>query len=157
MVDSAGCGAALADYGRLLDTPGAAAFSARVVDFSTYLLDRPLPLTRRSRTIVVQDPCHLRNALHASGAVPELLGRAYRVCTTDDDGLCCGAGGAYSVFEPDLSDAVRARKVAALVAAGGGGPLVVASANPGCAMHLAAAGLDVRHPAELLEECLGPQ
>ena len=32
-------------------------------------------------------------------------------------------------------------------------PLVV-SANPGCAMHLAAAGLDVRHPADLLAEAL---
>ena len=34
-----------------------------------------------------------------------------------------------------------------------GSPLVV-SANPGCAMHLAAAGLTVRHPAELLADAL---
>ncbi len=157
VVDSAGCGAALADYGRLLGTREATAFSARVVDFATYLRNRPLPLRRRPTTVVVQDPCHLRNVLHASGAVHEVLRRSYAVRATDDDNLCCGAGGAYSALEPELSEAVRARKVAALARAAAGDPFVVASANPGCAMHLAAAGLDVRHPAQLLEECLGPQ
>jgi Fe-S oxidoreductase len=39
-------------------------------------------------------------------------------------------------------------------AAGPGAEPRVASANPGCAMHLAAAGLDVRHPAELLAAAL---
>ncbi len=157
VVDSAGCGAALSDYGRLLGTPDADAFAARVVDFATYLRDRPLQLHRRPTTVVVQDPCHLRNVLHASGAVHDLLGRAYAVRATDDDNLCCGAGGAYSALEPELSEAVRARKVDALTRAAPGGAFVVASANPGCAMHLAATGLDVRHPAQLLEECLGPQ
>ena len=128
-----------------------------MVDFATYLRDRPLPLHRGAMTVVVQDPCHLRNVLHASGAVHEVLGRAYVVRSTDDDNLCCGAGGAYSVLEPQLSEAVRARKVDALARAAAGGDFVVASANPGCAMHLTAAGLDVRHPAQLLEECLGPE
>jgi Fe-S oxidoreductase len=35
--------------------------------------------------------------------------------------------------------------------------LIVVSANPGCAMHLAAAGLTVRHPAELLADALIPE
>jgi glycolate oxidase iron-sulfur subunit len=157
VVDSAGCGAALADYGRLLGTDAARAFSDRVVDVSTWLVDRPsLRLRRRETTVVVQDPCHLRHVQRAHVPVATLLARAYPVRVTDDDGLCCGAGGAYSAFEPDLSEAVRARKVDALVAAAGGVPFVVASANPGCAMHLAAAGLTVRHPVELLEDCLGP-
>ena len=34
------------------------------------------------------------------------------------------------------------------------GVRTVASANPGCALHLAAAGLDVRHPLDLLAEAL---
>lgn len=105
-------------------------------------------------TVVVQDPCHLRHVQHAHLPVGEVLGAAYDVRVTADDGLCCGAGGAYSVFEPDLSNAVRDRKVAALRAAAGSERFIVASANPGCAMHLAAAGLDVRHPAELLEDRL---
>ena len=56
--------------------------------------------------------------------------------------------------EPSLSAAVRDRKVAAIRAAGGDAPFVVVSANPGCAMHLQAAGLTVRHPAELIAAVL---
>jgi glycolate oxidase iron-sulfur subunit len=157
VVDSAGCGAALADYGHLLGTDAAHAFAARVVDVSTWLADRPLPeLGRRDTTVVVQDPCHLRHVQRAHLPVPALLARAYDVRLTADDGLCCGAGGAYSAFEPELSAAIRDRKVQALRAAAAGRPFVVASANPGCALHLSAAGLAVRHPVELLEECLGP-
>ncbi len=156
VVDSAGCGAALLDYGRLLGTPAATAFAARVVDFSTWVAHRELALRPSNTVVVVQDPCHLRHVQKAHEPVATVLARAYDVRITDDDGLCCGAGGAYSAFEPELSLAVRDRKIAALrAAAGASHPMVVASANPGCAMHLSAAGLDVRHPAVLLEARLG--
>ncbi len=156
VVDSAGCGAALLDYGRLLGTPAAVAFAARVVDFSTWVAHRELTLRPSDTVVVVQDPCHLRHVQKAHEPVAATLGRAYDVRITSDDGLCCGAGGAYSAFEPELSLAIRDRKVAALrAAAGDPHHLIVASANPGCAMHLSAAGLDVRHPAELLEARLG--
>jgi glycolate oxidase iron-sulfur subunit len=155
VVDSAGCGAAMKDYGRLLDTDDARAFSARVRDFSEWLAEQaPVPQRVTGRTVVVQDPCHLRHVQHVEGSVRTVLAPAYRLVETADGGLCCGAGGAYSVTEPALSGEVRDRKVAAIRAAAGDARFVVASANPGCAMHLAAAGLDVRHPAELVEEAL---
>jgi glycolate oxidase iron-sulfur subunit len=157
VVDSAGCGAAMKDYGRLLGTDEARAFSARVVDFSEWLATRPqLALRSTGARVVVQDPCHLRHVQKAQGAVRTVLAPAYRLEETADDGLCCGAGGAYSVLEPALSRQIRDRKVAALRAAhrDADTPLVVVSANPGCAMHLQAAGLTVRHPAELLAEAL---
>jgi glycolate oxidase iron-sulfur subunit len=156
VVDSAGCGAAMKDYGRLLGTAEARAFSARVVDFSEWLVRQgpvPVPVHATGRSVVVQDPCHLRHVQKAHLAVRTVLRDAYTVLETDDDGLCCGAGGAYSVEQPALSAAVRTRKVDAIRAAGGAAPLVV-SANPGCTMHLRAAGLDVRHPAELLAAAL---
>ncbi len=159
VVDSAGCGAAMKDYGRLLGTPAAHAFSARVRDFSEWLAARPpLPLGDSGATVVVQDPCHLRHVQRAQGAVRTVLAPAYRLRETADDGLCCGAGGAFAALEPQLAGEIRDRKVAALHAALGdaGGPLVVVSANPGCAMHLGAAGLDVRHPAELVARALVP-
>ena len=68
-----------------------------------------------------------------------------------DDGLCCGAGGAYSVFEPELAGAIRERKVGVIERAQ---PDVVASANPGCALHLAGAGVTTRHPIELVAEAV---
>lgn len=156
VVDSAGCGAAMKDYGRLLGTPEATSFAARVRDFSEWLVDHTAPPVRSSdRVVVVQDPCHLRHVQKAASAVRTVLAPAYTTVDTDDDGLCCGAGGAYNALQPELASDIRDRKVAAIRgAAGADADPLVASANPGCAMHLAAAGLDVRHPADLLAEAL---
>ena len=156
VVDSAGCGAAMKDYGHLLGTSEAAAFSARVRDFSEMVAERdPLPVVGTGRSLVVQDPCHLRHVQHAHGAVRTILRDAYTLLETDDDGLCCGAGGAYALWQPDLALAIRDRKVAALQRAGLDQPgTVVVSANPGCLMHLRGAGIDAVHPAVLLAAAL---
>jgi glycolate oxidase iron-sulfur subunit len=69
----------------------------------------------------------------------------------DDDGLCCGAGGAYAVVHPDTAAAIRDRKLASIDRSGA---TLVASANPGCALHLAAGGADVVHPLELVARAL---
>ena len=158
VVNSAGCGAALKDYGHLLGTPEAEAFSARVLDVHEYVArfaDRISP-RRRLEPVIVQDPCHLRHVQKAHGAVRTLLAMVADVVELDDDGLCCGAGGAYSVMQPGMAGEVRDRKMAAIARAQAraGEGAVVASANPGCAMHLAAAGAVVRHPIELLADAL---
>jgi glycolate oxidase iron-sulfur subunit len=153
VVNSAGCGAALKEYGHLLGTPAAVAFSARVLDVHEFVaqhLDRLRP-ARRVGTVIVQDPCHLRHVQKAHLAVRTVLAPIADLVELDDDGLCCGAGGAYSAMEPALAGEIRERKLASINRAGGG---LVASANPGCAMHLAAAGLTVRHPIDILAEAL---
>ena len=66
------------------------------------------------RVVVVQDPCHLRHVQKAHTAVRQALAAAYQLRDTDDEGLCCGAGGAYAVQQPELSGAIRDRKVDAL-------------------------------------------
>ena len=155
VVDSAGCGAVMKEYGALLDTDDARRFSARVRDFSEWCTAGGPPRTRPQHTrVVVQDPCHLRHVQKAHLAVRTLLGDAYELAETDDDGLCCGAGGAYSALQPGLSGQIRDRKVAALRRAMGEGDAIVASANPGCMMQLRGAGIDARHPADLLAEAL---
>jgi glycolate oxidase iron-sulfur subunit len=154
LVDSAGCGAQLKDYGHLLGTAEAAAFSARVRDVSEWLaahLDELPPVRRRDLRIAVQDPCHLRHVQRAHLPVRDVLRGVGELVELDDEGLCCGAGGAYSVLHPALANDIRARKLASIERAGAD---VVASSNPGCAMHLAAAGVAVRHPVELLAEAL---
>lgn len=153
LVDSAGCAAALAGYGVSLATPEVRAFSERVMDVHTWLAanaDRLPPAVRRpSGPIAVQDPCHLRHVLGTHGAVRTVLGRYADLVELNDDGLCCGAGGAYATTQPALAGAIRARKVAAIEATGA---TAVVSANPGCLLHLRAAGLDVRHPCEVVAE-----
>ena len=152
LVDSAGCGAALKAYGELLATPEARAFASQVSDVHEWLAADPrlaalqeameLGGPGSGAAVIVQAPCHLRHAQGCHGAVRDV-------------GLCCGAGGAYSVVQPALAAAVRERKVAAVSrATDRSGTSLVVSANPGCAMHLAAAGLNVRHPMELLAELI---
>lgn len=156
LVDAAGCGAALKDYGALLATEEARAFSARVFDVHEWLAGRagrlPPPRPGWSRPVVaVQDPCHLRHVQRAHVAVRTVLAPYADVVELDDEGLCCGAGGAYAPQHPDLAEPIRDRKLASIARAGA--PLV-ASANPGCAMWLAGAGLPVRHPLEIVEEAV---
>jgi glycolate oxidase iron-sulfur subunit len=151
VVDSAGCGAAMKDYGRWLGSSTAAEFSVRVHDFSEWIAARGVPSTRHmGRRVVVQDPCHLRNVQHGEASVRAVLHGAYDLLETDDDAMCCGAGGAYSLMERRTSRAIRDRKVDHIRGAVGDAEPLVVSANPGCAMHLSGAGLEVRHPAELL-------
>ncbi len=159
LVNSAGCGAAMKDFGHLLGTPEAEAFAARVGDVHEWLAERvdelPAP-TQPRRPVIVQDPCHLRHVQHAEGSVRRVLARYFDIVELDDEGLCCGAGGAYSALQPELASAIRERKAAAIDRARQRtGASIVASANPGCAMHLGATGVDARHPMDLLAEAIG--
>jgi glycolate oxidase iron-sulfur subunit len=158
VVNSAGCGAALKDYGHLVGTDEAAAFSARVVDVHEWVaarLELLPPPVRRLGPVMVQDPCHLRHVQRDLVSVRHVLAHVADPVDLADDGLCCGAGGAYSALQPELAGAIRARKLGVIEAvAARSGATTVASANPGCAMHLAAAGLDVRHPMDLLAQSI---
>ena len=154
VVDSAGCGAMLKDYGHLFGTDEAAHFSARVLDIHEWLAPRidTLPEPRGPRVAVaVQDPCHLRHVQRTHLAVRRVLAPFADTVELDDDGLCCGAGGAYSALHPDLAGDIRDRKIAAI---GRSGATTVVSANPGCSMHLAAAGVTMRHPIQIIDQAI---
>jgi glycolate oxidase iron-sulfur subunit len=155
LVDSAGCGAALKDYGHLLGTAEAKAFSARVYDICEWLadhLDRLPTVAVLDLRVAVQDPCHLRHVQRVHQATRTVLAPFVReVVELDDEGLCCGAGGAYSVLEPHIAGLIRDRKVAAIERAAAD---VVASANPGCSMHLAGAGVHTQHPMSIVARAL---
>ena len=162
IVDSAGCGAAMKEYGSILGTDEARLFSARVVDAVEWLaelMERSdlaaalAPASSYRPTVVIQDPCHHRHVQKVHGSTRRVLRDRADVLELADDGLCCGAGGAYSLVHPDLAEVVRARKVEAIRSTTvDRGEVVVASANPGCSMFLAAAGLRVRHPVDIVRD-----
>jgi glycolate oxidase iron-sulfur subunit len=161
LVDAAGCGAMLRDYGHLLGTAEGPVFAARVLDVHEWLADRVNRLTdvatggagsARRPTVAVQDPCHLRHVQRSHQAVRTVLAPFATLVELDDEGLCCGAGGAYAAVQPALANAIRDRKLVAI--ARSGAPLV-ASANPGCALHLAGAGVEVVHPCQIVARELG--
>ena len=163
VVNSAGCGAALKDYGEIVESDAAREFAARVVDVNEWLAGRVDQLPKHSAPrgkVLVQDPCHLRHVQRIDTPVRTLLGHVADVVELDDDGLCCGAGGAYSVLQPDLAGDIRDRKLATIDRVVAGAPVsTLASANPGCSMHLSAAladrSIDVAHPVDIVAEALG--
>ncbi|HNJ98220.1 MAG TPA: (Fe-S)-binding protein [Ilumatobacteraceae bacterium] len=155
LVNSAGCGAAMKDYGHLLGTDAARAFAARVFDVQEWLATRidqlpsVAPLDAR---VAVQDPCHLRHVQKVHQATRTVLRPFVReLVELDDDGMCCGSGGSYSITNRSLSQQVRARKVQTIDAVHAD---IVASANPGCSLNLAAAGVPARHPMCIIDEAL---
>lgn len=162
VVNSAGCGAALKDYGHLLGTPEAEAFSKRVFDAQEWVATRLDTLPRipseYQLVVAVQDPCHLRHVQKVHLATRRVLERFVTIREIADDGRCCGAGGSYSILQPELAETIRAQKISAAAATGA---LTIASANPGCSMWLAnapvAAGestLRFVHPMKIIVEAM---
>jgi glycolate oxidase iron-sulfur subunit len=161
VVNAAGCGAMLKEYGRLLEGDPlhdqAMAFAARVCDVSEFLVSSGLrtggPLEIR---VAYDPPCHLLHAQRVAEE-PEAIIAAIpgieRVSHGDAE-LCCGSAGSFTFSQPEISNAVLAQKLDALHAAD---PDVIATGNPGCIMQigagLRAAGHEVPvvHPIELLD------
>ncbi|MBP2647593.1 MAG: protein of unknown function cysteine-rich region domain protein [Gemmatimonadetes bacterium] len=160
VVNSAGCGALLKQYGHLLGTRDGEHFGSRVRDVSELLAAKgprqggPLPLD-----VVYDAPCHLQHAqkvqaepLAVLNAIPGL-----RLRLLPGSDKCCGSAGIYSTLHPDMARAVLDDKIRGIAAASPA-PRVVTTGNPGCHMHigagLRAAGLHatVLHPVELLDE-----
>ena len=160
VVTAAGCGSAMKGYGELLGTPQAEEFAGRVRDVTELLAQlgdgaRPVELGRPLR-VVYQDACHL---LHGQGVgeEPRSLLRSVpgvELVEIADPGMCCGSAGTYNLMQPAAARELGERKARAILEAA---PDVIATANPGCALQLAASLRrlgrgDVRivHPVELL-------
>ena len=68
--------------------------------------------------------------------------------------VCCGAAGLYNVLEPEMSSELGRRKAEAVASTGAD---VLASANPGCTIQIAAglrefgSAMQVLHPIEILD------
>ena len=161
VVNAAGCGAALKDYGDLLRgdplESEAREFAGRVKDVSEVLAAcGPRAGASLELTVAVDPACHLQHAqrvvnqpLAILEAIPGL-----RCRSPADAEHCCGSAGVYSVLEPELSRQVLSRKLESLEAVAAD---VIATANPGCIMQIGAGqiasrrGRPVVHPIELLD------
>lgn len=169
IINAAGCGSQLKEYGHLLagDPAWAAraeAFSAKVRDVHEFLASiplntrdlRPLPLR-----VTYQEPCHLAHAQRITAQPRKLLAAIpqLQVLEMAESALCCGSAGIYNVTQPEMAGRLGARKVDNATATGAD---VVVTANPGCALQLSSelgargAPMKVRWIVELLDEAYGP-
>jgi glycolate oxidase iron-sulfur subunit len=163
VINAAGCGSALKEYGHLLhEDPAwadrAAAFSSKVRDITEYLDQiglgpglRPLPAV-----VTYQDPCHLAHAQRITAAPRRLLAQipGIELREMSESSLCCGSAGIYNVTQPEMAGRLGRRKVGHVLDVQ---PQILATANPGCALQIAnglrAAGaeVDVLHVVQLLD------
>jgi glycolate oxidase iron-sulfur subunit len=163
VVNAAGCGSALKEYGHLFaadpDWAGrAAAFSARVRDVTEYLDEIGIApeLGPLDAVVTYQEPCHLVHAQRIAAAPRRLLtsipGLVLR--EMNESSLCCGSAGIYNLTQPEMALRLQRRKVENALAVE---PQIVATANPGCALQVAnglrAVGskVAVKHIVELLD------
>ena len=164
VADAAGCGAALKEYGRLFAGDAvwaerARRFGERVRDVLEVLDAMQLdpPAGKVEGAVTYQEPCHLAHAQHVTGAPRRLLAKipGLRLVEMDESAVCCGSAGIYNLTNPEMAAALQRRKTDNVVRTRA---RIVATANPGCALQVAAglraAGYRARvaHVVELLDE-----
>jgi glycolate oxidase iron-sulfur subunit len=162
VTNSAGCGAALKEYGEWLRDDAAYSeraekLAASVRDISEWLAERPGSGYRPLELRVGYDaPCHLLHAQRISDAPIEVLGRIpdLEVVPLPRSERCCGAAGIYGLEHRKLSEDLLSAK---LFEIGDVQVDYVATGNPGCLMQIGAGAIVHRlpvvgvHPVELLD------
>jgi glycolate oxidase iron-sulfur subunit len=172
IINAAGCGHTLKEYGHILqDDPTyaqkARAFASKVRDVQEFLASIELvttlqPISDQPLQVVYQDACHLLHGQKISIQPRQLLSRIPQLQLREplDAGLCCGSAGIYNMLQPEVATELGKQKVANLLNTGA---TVIASANPGCSLqisqHLSDRGADVSiyHPIELLDRSINGQ
>jgi glycolate oxidase iron-sulfur subunit len=160
----AGCGSAMKDYGHTLAADPewagrAKAFSAKVRDVHEVLAEHEPRAERHplELTVAYHDACHLAHAQGVRQPPRDVLRTipGLELIEPAEWELCCGSAGIYNVMEPEAAEKLGKRKAANLIATGA---QVIAAANPGCTMQIAAhldgRPIPVVHPIELLDRSL---
>lgn len=164
VVNAAGCGSAMKEYGHLFaDDPAwagrARALAARVRDIAEVLVEIGAPRAPRHpirARVAYHDACHLG---HGQGVRDEPRAVLRQIPGLDlaapaDAEICCGSAGIYNLVQPEAAAALGARKVRHLAALS---PDLIATGNPGCTLQIAAAARSfgynwpVLHPIELVD------
>lgn len=164
IINSAGCGSNLKEYGHLLRDDAlyarrAESFSAKVKDISEFLvsIDLSREMGEVKRTVAYHDACHLFHGQKVRQQPRDLL-RAIpgmTIVPLKEAEWCCGSAGIYNITNQELASQLLDRKMKNIAATGA---QVIATGNPGCMMQIAMGarerGMDLQvvHPIELLDE-----
>ena len=163
VVNVAGCGSSLKEYGHLLrDDPEyaerAKAFSASVRDITELLAEltavaprHPIPLR-----VAYHDACHLAHAQGIRSQPREVLRAIPGIELTDipEAEVCCGSAGTYNLLEPETANELGERKARNVLSVN---PEMIATANPGCLLQIQASlrrlgtPIPSLHPVQLVD------
>ncbi|GEJ56137.1 (Fe-S)-binding protein [Anaeromyxobacter diazotrophicus] len=163
VVNAAGCGSSLKEYGRLLAgdpawAARAAAFAARVKDVSELLASlapraprHPFPVR-----VAYHSSCHLGHAQRLQEPPRAMLRSipGLELVEVPEPDQCCGSAGVYNLLQPASAAEIGARKAEHVLTTGAA---LLASANPGCTLHIQrmlrerGTELPAAHPIEILD------
>ena len=166
IVNSAGCGSTMKEWGEILADDPDYAYRAKVLakkvkDFSEWVAEIGLhtDLGNIEERVTCQDACHLRHAQKIVDAPRDLI-RAIpgvQIVEMHNSVLCCGNAGIYSAVNTALSQEILADKLDNIAATEAS---TVVTTNPGCQLHISG-GLKARgssariiHIAQLLDEAM---
>ncbi|GAC1545828.1 MAG: heterodisulfide reductase-related iron-sulfur binding cluster [Herpetosiphon sp.] len=163
VINAAGCGSTLKEYGHLLrDDPDyaerATAFSAKCKDISEILAELPAQAPRHplNLSVAYHDACHLQHAQGVRVQPRQVLSAipGLKITEIGESAVCCGSAGIYNMVEPEPAQQLGDRKVQHVLVTQAD---VLATSNPGCLLQitngLARAGhtMPAVHPVELVD------
>jgi glycolate dehydrogenase iron-sulfur subunit len=161
IVNVAGCGSMLKDYGHHWHDDQAAGreqFAHKVRDVSEFLdqLGLLAPPGEIRLTATYHDACHLAHAQRVREQPRNLLKKipGLKLIDLPESELCCGAAGTYNLTEPEMAGRLGKRKLDNIRSTGA---QVVITANAGCLLQIArearlrGEALKIMHPMDLLD------
>jgi glycolate oxidase iron-sulfur subunit len=161
IVNAAGCGAVLKEYGHLLEGTAAAQageqFQAKVRDVSEFLMELgPVqpehPLNLKA---TYHDACHLCHGQQIRKQPRQLLEMipGLQLTTLAESEICCGAAGSYNLTQPEMAERLGERKAKNILETEAE---AVFSGNVGCLIQIGRylrekrPGVWVAHPVDAL-------
>jgi len=144
VINAAGCGSTLKEYGALLrDDPKyaerAKQFSAKVKDLTEVLAlnNSAIRDPQSAITATYHDACHLAHPQHITKQprqlVRALVGNNFVELPESD--VCCGSAGSYNLTEPEMAERLQKRKIDNILKTGA---KIVVTTNPGCLLQIRA-------------------
>lgn len=139
IINAAGCGSILKEYGALLaDDPKwakrGAAFSANVKDLTEWLKESDLKSQNSETKVTYHDACHLAHPQGITTAPRALVNEhGGQLIEMPEADVCCGSAGSYNLTEPEMAARLQNRKVQNIISTGAD---VVVTSNPGCLLQI---------------------
>ena len=163
IINSAGCGATLKEYGVLMENDDgyaekAAQFSHKMRDISEFLAEIEMirPKGRIEQRVTYDEPCHLLHGQRVKMQPRKILNtiQGLELIELAEAEWCCGSAGIYNITQPELSEEILERKMHHIAETNAD---IVATGNPGCLLQIQLGiqkrGLNMKamHPITLLD------